>query len=288
MRIRTPSTPWLVSIAIHAVVIALFVQGLLMKHPLFNWFGHAAPVTAPVVERIGFLSLPQQKHAGAPTPGRAGGDGRSTVSRPIVPLVAPPSVPTTIAPPRPGAPAVSEEPSSGPLIGGGGPLRGVQPRYENPRLWGTPGEIATAPKTPAQRLDSVITGDIAAHNDSVRIAAGNAGRAPGDWTFEKGGHKYGIDSKYIRLGPVSIPTAILAMLPINLTGNPTTYERERTLNSRHDEIFEQAQRGINDADFQKAVRSIRERKERERREADAIKAKAAAEAASGSSSIPPR
>jgi hypothetical protein len=34
----------------------------------------------------------------------------------------------------------------------------------------------------------------------------------------------------------------------------------------HDDIFSQAQRGINDADFQKAVRSIRERKERERKE----------------------
>ena len=87
---------------------------------------------------------------------------------------------------------------------------------------------------------------------------------------------------------MSIPTAILAMLPINVTGNPTTYERERTLTSRHDEIFEQAQRGINDADFQKAVRSIRERKERERREAEAIKQKAAAEAASGSGSTQPR
>jgi hypothetical protein len=150
-------------------------------------------------------------------------------------------------------------------------------------LWGTPGEIATAPRTPAQRLDSVIKGDIAAHNDSLRIMAQNAGRAPGDWTFEKGGQKYGIDSKYIRLGPVSIPTAILAMLPLNVGANPTVSDREKTLTARHDEIFEQAQRGINDADFQKAVRSIRERKERERREAEDIKKKAAQEAASGSS-----
>ncbi|HEV2643873.1 MAG TPA: hypothetical protein VGT98_14250 [Candidatus Elarobacter sp.] len=287
MRIRKPSTPLLVSIAIHAVVGALFVQALLMRHPLFDWFGSGTPVTTPPIERIGFLSLPTPKTPGPITPGRSGGDGRSRTAHPIVPLVAPPSVPTTIEPAKPGKPSdVAEEPSSGPLVGGGGPLRGVQPRYTGPRVWGSPGEIATAPKTPAERLDSVIAGDIAAHNDSLRVAAGNAGRAPGDWTFEKNGRKYGIDSKYIRLGPVSIPTAVLAMLPLNVTGNPTVYERERTLNSRHDEIFTQAQRGINDADFQKAVRSIRERKERERREADQIKQRAAEEAAQGSSSSP--
>ena len=70
------------------------------------------------------------------------------------------------------------------------------------------------------------------------------------------------------------------MLPLNITGNPTTYQRNRTLTANHDEIFEQAQRGINDADFDKAVRSIRERKERERKEAEEIKKKAAQDAMS--------
>ena len=191
---------------------------------------------------------------------------------------APTTVPNGIAAAPKGPPVASNGPSSGPLIGGGGQLRGIQPRYEDPRVWVAPGEIASAPKTGAERLDSLIASDIGAFNDSVRIA--NGGRKPGDWTFEKNGQKYGIDSKYIRLGPVSIPTAVLAMLPLNLTGNPTTYERNKTLTSRHDEIFEQAQRGINDADFEKAVREIRERKERERRDAEAEKKKAAQQAAS--------
>lgn len=141
-------------------------------------------------------------------------------------------------------------------------------------MWVTPGRVSSAPKTAVERLDSVIVADIGAYNDSVRIA--NVGkRAPGDWTFQKNGQKYGVDSKFIRLGPVSIPTAVLALLPLNIAGNPTTYERNKTLNSRHDEIFEQAQRGINNADFDKAVKSIRERKEREKREAEAEKKKQA-------------
>ena len=277
MKLRRPSGAWITSVAIHLVVAALFIQALLSRHPFFMSFGSPAPEA--VVERIGFLSLPQPKNTGPATPGRSGGDGISTQPSIVPRPAAPTAVPTTMTPAPKGPPVASNEPSSGPLIGGGGQLRGIQPRYEDPRLWAAPGQISVAPKTPTERLDSVIVGDISAYNDSVRVA--NAGRrAPGDWTFEKNGQKYGIDSKYIRLGPVSIPTAVLALLPINITGNPTTYERNKTLTSRHDEIFEQAQRGINNADFDRAVRSIRERKERERREAEAEKKKAANQAAS--------
>lgn len=280
MKLRRPTGPWIASIAVHAVVVALFVQALVMERPLFDVFGRAKPASPPTVERIGFVRLPAATPNAAPVAGRRGGDGsKRAVAAPR--LVAPVRVPTAIAPPRKGA-EVTAEPSSGPMVGGGGPLRGVQPRYGDPRLWGAPGQVATAPLSDAQRLDSVIKGDIAAHNDSIRVAAGNAGRAPGDWTFEHNGKKYGVDSKYIRLGPVSIPTAVLAMLPLNVSANPTVTDRERTFTARHDEIFAQAQRGINEADFQKAVREIRERKDRERREAQAEKQKAADQAAPSS------
>jgi hypothetical protein len=277
VKLRRPSGAWIVSAAIHVVVAAIFVQALLSRHPFFILFGKQQP--APVVERIGFLSLPQPKSSGAPRPGRNGGDNISKRASEIPIPTAPTEIPTTITPPPKGPPVAADQPSSGPLIGGGGQLKGIQPRYEDPRVWVSPGTIASAPKTASERLDSVIVADIGAHNDSIRIANGGSKRDPGDWTVERGGKKYGIDSRYIRLGPVSIPTAVLAMLPLNITGNPTTYERNKTLTSHHDEIFEQAQRGMNNADFEKAVRSIRERKERERREADEIKKKAAAEAA---------
>ena len=276
MRFRRPSGAWITSLAIHLVVAVLFIQAILSRHPDFLSFNH--PVSAPVVERIGFLALPQPRNHLPPTPGRSGGDGLASKPSAVQMPTAPTQVPTTVAPPPKGPPVNSIGPSSGPLIGGGGQLRGIQPRYEDPRVWVAPGEIASAPKTDVQRLDSVIANDIGAFNDSVRVA--NSGRKPGDWTFEKGGKKYGIDSKYIHLGPFSIPTAVLAMLPLNITGNPTTYQRNKTLTANHDEIFEQAQRGINDADFEKAVRSIRERKERERKEAEEIKKKAAQDAIS--------
>ncbi|MEO7041680.1 MAG: hypothetical protein ABI035_05410 [Gemmatimonadaceae bacterium] len=277
MKFRRPSGAWLTSVAIHIVVALIFIQAILARRSSF--FSSGPNVPPPVVEHIGFLVLPHPKSVGPVTTGRSGGDGAAKKAAGVVMPAAPTVVPTTITPPIKGTPTVEMTPSSGPLVGGGGVLRGIQPRYEDPRVWTSPSRISSAPKTDVQRLDSVIVGDIGAYNDSVSRA--NKGkRAPGDWTFDKNGQKYGIDSKFIRLGPVSIPTAILALLPLNVSGNPTTYERNKTLNSRHDEIFEQAQRAINNADFDKAVKSIRERKERERKEAAAEKKKAADEAAS--------
>lgn len=129
------------------------------------------------------------------------------------------------------------------------------------------------PRTSAQQLDSVIAGDIGAYNDSMRVAAQNQ-RDPTDWTVKKNGQKYGIDQRYIHLGPISLPTAILAMLPLNVTGNPTVLQRERAYSAMHDDIMEHAQSAMNEADFQKAVRAIRLRKDRERREREQQKAAA--------------
>ena len=118
------------------------------------------------------------------------------------------------------------------------------------------------PQTVKQTLDSLIAEGIAPYNDSVAAVAQR--RDPTDWTIEKGGYKWGIDRKAIRLGPVSIPTALLAMLPLNIQGNPTTMQRDRAYATMNADINWHAQQAINEADFMKAVRGIRERKERER------------------------
>jgi hypothetical protein len=129
-------------------------------------------------------------------------------------------------------------------------------------VWEPPGKIVAAPKTVAQTIDSLIADAIAPYNDSVAAVAQR--RDPTDWTIKKGGYRWGVDKQAIRLGPFSIPTALLAMLPLNLQGNPTTMERDRSFNAMNRDISIHAQQAINEADFMKAVRSIRERKERER------------------------
>lgn len=284
--VRRPSNSLIASIVVHVIVVGLFVQALWMKHPLLDLFGRRRSEPVGPVEHIGFLALPPEPNAKA-TPGRAGGNGRPARPTPVVPLVAPSQIPSTVPAPSNRAAVPDEDAGTGPLIGGGGPLRGIQPRYSDPRLWGgVTGPIATAPKSSAEQLDSVIKGDLRRYYDSVQVASGNR-RDPTDWTFQKGGKKYGVDSKFIRLGPVSIPTSILALLPLNVSTSPSVTERERAYNAMHDDISLHAQQQINEADFQKAVRNIRERKDRERKEKEQEKQKASVDsAASGGAKTP--
>ncbi|PYP54209.1 MAG: hypothetical protein DMD39_02190, partial [Gemmatimonadetes bacterium] len=177
-------------------------------------------------------------------------------------VTAPRTIPTAIPTPAPSVTKPAEEGGTGPLVGGGGPSRGVRPSYSDGRLWTPPAPIVGPPKTVAQTIDSLIADALAPYNDSAAAAAQR--RDPTDWTIQKGGYKWGIDRRAIHLGPFSVPTALLAMLPLNIQGNPTTMERDRAFAAMNRDISWHAQQAINDADFMKAVRSIRERKERER------------------------
>jgi hypothetical protein len=269
---RRLSPSFLVSLGVHVVVAIALMQMLILNGE--DW---SKPKTATErdEEHVGFVRLPQPG-VKTPTPGRSGGDGRPEKSREIR-VVAPPAIPTTL--PAPSGPVVKtpDDEGVGPLVGTGGPKRGIQPQYSDPRVWEPPGKIVAPPKTVAQTIDSIIGVAIAPYNDSVAAAAQR--RDPTDWTVEKGGYKWGIDKRAIRLGPVSIPTALLAMLPLNITGNPATMERERSYAAMNRDINWHAQQAINEADFMKAVRSIRERKERER--AAALAASGAAKDGSG-------
>ncbi len=248
------SKPFLVSVGVHLVVAVTLMRMLIVNMELSS-----NPKRQTIAEqRVGFVRI--SGGVKTPVPGKSGGDGRPLTPRAIH-VVAPVSVPTTI--PTPSGPVTkATEEGTGPLVGTGGPTRGVRPQYSDPRVWEPPGPVVSAPKTVKQTIDSLIAEAIAPYNDSVAAAAQR--RDPTDWTIEKGGYKWGIDRRAIRLGPVSIPTALLAMLPLNIQGNPTTMQRDRAFASMNADINWHAQQAINEADFMKAVRSIRERKERER------------------------
>lgn len=237
---------------------ALLLRYVITPNAFLTVFSGRKSVPVPA-ERIGFLVLP--KASGTPVIGRSGGDNRPATTAPPAKLVAPSNVPTALPPVAPATkPAVEE--GSGPLVGTGGPARGIRPTYTDPRLWPTPGDVVAAPKTATQRLDSVIADLIGPYNDSIAVVAGK--RKPGDWTFERDGKKYGVDPQYIHLGKFSIPTALLGLLPLNVQANPVLAERYKASAQLNSDIRSQAQRGMNEADFKKAVRSIRERKEREK------------------------
>src|SRR5690349_5051315 len=252
---RRFSPSLLLSVGIHLVVAVALMRLLILQID----FSPSTRKQNTVQERVGFVRLarPGEK----PTAGKVGGDGRPATPREIH-VVAPRVIPSAIPMPNVTAVKPAEEPGNGPLVGGGGPSRGLKPSYSDGRVWEPPGVVVSPPKTVKQTIDSLIADAIGPYNDSVAAAAQR--RDPTDWTVEKGGYKWGIDRHAIRLGPVSIPTALLAMLPLNVQGNPTTIERDRAYAAMNRDITWHAQQAINDADFTKAVRSIRERKERER------------------------
>jgi len=262
-RVR-PTRSFGISVALHVVLVVALVRFLISPSAFTMIFGRPRSSEVPA-QRIGFLRLP--KSTGPAVAGKSGGDNRPESRTPARKLVAPAFVPSSI-PPATSQPLATaqEEQGSGPLVGSGGPARGIKPVYTGPRVWAAPGDIVVAPKSAKERLDSAIVSIIAPYNDSIAAASGQ--KKPGDWTFEKDGRKYGIDPQYIRLGKVSIPTALLALLPINTTGNPTLADRNKLQNQLHSDIFWNAQRGMNEVDFKKAVKSIRERKERERAQAE--------------------
>ena len=252
---RKLSPSVLVSLGVHLVVAVALMRMLIVSIDL-------SPSTRKAAipqERVGFVRIAQSGEK--PTSGKVGGDGRPFTSREVH-VIAPRIVPNSIPMPNVTAAKPTEEPGNGPLVGGGGPSRGVKPSYSDRRVWEPPGVVVSPPKTVKQTIDSLIADAIQPYNDSVAAVAQR--KDPTDWTIQKGGYKWGIDRHAIRLGPVSIPTALLAMLPLNIQGNPTTIERDRTFAAMNRDISWHAQQAINDADFMKAVRSIRERKERER------------------------
>jgi len=209
---------------------------------------------------------------------RDGGDNRTLAptapTEPSTPVIAPGEVPAGIAEPIGARPAMG---GLGPLVGGGGPTQGIRPSFNDPRLWlapARPGDYIEGPYRPMTRADSlkaIVDAFGAAYVDSLRRLP--PGSTVPSWVFERNGKKYGLDGGMIRLGDFSIPTALLALLPLNIPPGNMETERARRLTAMRSEIIEQAERRQRDDDFYRAVKALRERKERERKEAEEARRK---------------
>ena len=260
---QRPGRFWFVSIALHVVVFAIIAHAITIPGGLELWLRNV-PEQAVPAERIGFLALPRDA---VPVAGRSGGDDRPVMpdAPPLAPIVAPTEVPVGI-PPAPDEPAPSEVPGGrGPVVGRGGPTQGIVPRYDSP-IWAPVAPEVIAPRSSAEEIREGIAARVWAQNDSIRRAQ-PTGRAPGDWTVGEGDKKFGIDQRKIYLGPVEIPTAVLALLPINAQANPQALDRNRALDMQRADIANQAQRAVTEEEFKEAIKRIRERKERERKKA---------------------
>ncbi|HYV97895.1 MAG TPA: hypothetical protein VE967_10605 [Gemmatimonadaceae bacterium] len=258
-----------ISIVIHVAVFTLLSGVAVIPALEFMRMHEKPPKVIP--ERVLFVKSPVP-------PKRDTGTVRKKQPPPEQKRDEPQVVDQIIAPPA-GAPpsgAGAVRPDSGsaaaesPPIGGGGRgLPGLSPGVKDPRL--IPGPIGpridpTGPLSSAYRgADSVMHAWVQAYWDSLAVSQANAGRAPGDWTVQKNGKKYGVDQQWIYFGKFKLPTMLLALLPVNTTANPTLVEKQRALESMRWEINFQAQRAMNQEGFQEAVQALRERKQAERK-----------------------
>jgi len=263
---RRPSGSFLVSVAFHTALAVVLANVVLHYDIVFQ-----RPVLPPPPAREQVTYVAVSPPAGAASGTTLTTPAPATEVEPQRRLVAPASVPTTIAPaaPRPAPAGTPGGTEGGTGIGGGtGDATGIVPGPVDPRLADGGKFFYPAYKTPAERTDSAVKAIIGAYNDSVAMAMAAAAseRKPGDWTFDHNGKKYGVDGSKIYLGKFWIPSAVLAALPIRSQANPGERAVNRLSSTYRGEILQHAQAQFHDDEFKTAVKRIRERKDRERRE----------------------
>lgn len=270
--IRRLRSPLLISAVAHVLAFIGLVQLFAMPNPLRKWLERERVEFQP--ERIGYVSLPAT--APVSTPGRRGGDNRpiseAPALRPPQPAITAPGSPVVAAtiPPNPNA---SSEGGSGPLVGGGGPMKGVQPAFHDPRLWTIPDRLVTAPRSTSDHIDTVFAARVAKALDSARAVPSND--PPKEWSVGSGSSKYGMTKDGIVLAGVTIP-----MVPFRPPLGKM--DESRRLYAMRTEIMQQSQRRLNEDEFRQAAQRIRERKDREREQQQKEKGKEKAAPIGGS------
>ncbi|MEN9509736.1 MAG: hypothetical protein RLZZ621_2299 [Gemmatimonadota bacterium] len=282
---RPPSSSraFLVAVVLHVVVGAAFLQWMTLGRGIPSWLRLGGEPEA-IPERITYVTpvprpttppstLPQERQTMRPRPDMVAADPAS----PAAPLVMPRGTPRDTG---------SGAPRGDNGIGALDPnVRGVKPGYTDERVWrGTPGPgaygVADGTGAPrgdrADKIDSIMAGVLTAARDSldsIARAQGRTGRQPGDWTkTDANGNRWGWDQQGIRLGKVTIPNALLALLPLNaataanMSGNMSRMDADRRLAASRADIQRMSERGIGEAEFRRVVKEMDARRDAERRE----------------------
>jgi hypothetical protein len=226
----------------------------------------ARPWRPPPVQFVTLPPLPETPpYLGAARPRGARPQGFAAPQpgpEPVIPPPPPPPVvPDTVAPAPP--PAARGEMSL---------FEALQPRVGDGLAWVAPrpplpADVAEAIYGAPENRDSVVARRLRAMVDSLNEVLDEERREhrQPSWTTQVAGSTFGIDSQYIHVAGIKIPTAALALLPIRLPeGNYDEQARSRHLQQMRDDIMQAAARTQNYQDFKRYVRELRARKEAER------------------------
>lgn len=160
-----------------------------------------------------------------------------------------------------------------------GTRRRLGPAYGTGRLWVPPVDIlelgrplpaaeeeAVAAQPGVETLERLATERLMAFLDTMPADSFAPPPAPA-WTTEIAGRTWGIDAKWIYLGDIKLPAALLALLPLPQGGYNFDQARaaEELMRMRRD-LLEAARRAETAAEFQRYVKELRKRKEEERQQ----------------------
>jgi hypothetical protein len=265
-----------ISAVLHVLVASIVLRAVVGSNGIAEWLTGARSDAKP--EKIQMIAVRP------PMPVNAGGSAASATPQKTKPapssrpaLIAPTSVPTTIPDAAPSGRG-GEGSGTGTGFGdgaGAGIARGVVPDFD-PRLYPGPAEATAQPRTTKQRVDSAIAARFAEYRDSLAAESGDDGVSEdgrGDLAITRGGRKYGLTNRGLVLGPITLPTALLAFLPLNrVGGNPSSMLRGENPWQMRADIQRGAQVAMNAETFNDRVKRIRERRDRERKEARAAQA----------------
>lgn len=245
-----------VSAAIHVVVIGLLLS-----------------LKAPPRPTITYIDLDDGSEPAAPAqvyrePVRGGPvGGLRLVEPPPKPRAAEPviavAIPDGSAPAAPLRPVLDRLPADGHAA--------IEPRYGDGRVWVRVSDVL-AGNLPAKReakempnhvarVDSALADKIRLYMDTVPPDSFAVRQAP-KWTTEIAGQTWGIDGKWIYLGPIKLPAAVLALLPLP-SGNYELAQRNAQLQRMREDLMDAAWRAQSAVEFKRYVKELRERKEAE-------------------------
>jgi hypothetical protein len=275
--LRPPPNLWLPrpkrwsswAIAISAVAHALL---FLFKIGAYTPPGRLPPqqiyLFPPGAEGQRAFDMPYQVPGGAARKGRAAG----ITPRPEQQQAEVPQPAVEQPPAAPEAPVVVQQPPAPPAetpdSGAGPGRRRIGPAMGEGKLWvhplpAPPREIAqTLAQTHAELVDSAVSAIVQAYIDSVLNAPETPGQRPPSWTTQIFGKTFGIDSKYIYLGGLKIPSAVLALLPIKGGGATMEYSQANRLALIREDLQRASARAQTMEDFKRAIRELRAERER--------------------------
>jgi hypothetical protein len=113
-------------------------------------------------------------------------------------------------------------------------------------------------RSTAQLGDSVVKATVQAYLDSMAMELSH--QRPPSWVGEIGGRKFGVDSRFVYIAGLKIPSFLLALLPIPGGNQSMAFDRSGQV---YDDLRRAAVRSANYDEFKQAIKDLRARSEYE-------------------------